>query len=799
MPTWWKEGNANLFPLLWFRANFDQLSILKGLDFEDVDGVSISASRDLTKWYQESRERVQENKWNDRCGPDVYLGPADESYETRTGCFDPLANAYLAYLTSYQTVWVDIGKDIYELGFEASFEKHTGMTMQAFYDKFNAFLREGDPNDPPPEGFFLEGDLNKYVNFAALHDFPQMNLIETFDLNRGAPVWENGELVSWSASNLNLTTLPASIAKLSALTHLDLSGVYLTEGEIYELTNLLPSNGGALQFLHLPGNPESSSWDEELMQLFENELGDQFIVDPSNDIPTGELRLEGPAVLGGTLTVDISAIDDKNGLPEELSYQWYADDKVIEGATSQSYTLTESESGKSLQVGVFYKDNHGYVESLYSNKTNPHDVKFLEELKEQNPQMKEIKTLWKMVQENDTTGDLNTIYRLGDKGLNGYGNHWVSFLDSSVIDLTDASDNTTLSMVAKWALEDVKAGLGTDSFGIHISTDQGGTWNALVSDDLNYHFYETDSSLLNSNGFNQGWGGHQDWINLEFELKDYVGKEVMVRAAFGSNSSVSTVNDPLLTGVYIENIVVSDGDTPLFDAKQPVTPEQYEAYLDEYTFSDEQRYLIEIGVNKPGGSPVHEFVAATNVPYQAEKDFYEYQANLNEIIGAYPRYIMMVFTNDEHSGPVFDRLQEVGFMRYNPPTTIEELKAVKGCLEGAGMNKDPPDPYSICILDSEQHLLGREHFEWNGSLITSMGHEYFHHYQKRFWFDKDSNDGKKELAIPMWWVEGNAELFSVIWMKANFEKLSMFEGREYEDLSLNGQYLLRWYHNAHHW
>ena len=61
-------------------------------------------------------------------------------------------------------LWVDIPSDYYELGFERSFEKHTSMTLDEFYVKFNAFIREADPNNPP-EGFFPKEPIDSYVTF----------------------------------------------------------------------------------------------------------------------------------------------------------------------------------------------------------------------------------------------------------------------------------------------------------------------------------------------------------------------------------------------------------------------------------------------------------------------------------------------------------------------------------------------------------------------------------------------------------------------------------------------------------
>jgi hypothetical protein len=120
----------------------------------------------LNRWYRDVKRAAHGvSHQGDRCNGYVF-GPAEESYETMR-CFFGMANAYLAYLTSYQTLWVDIPMDIYELGFEKSFQKHTDMTLQEFYDQFNAFLSQGDPNDPPPAGFFPEDPIRDYVDFPS--------------------------------------------------------------------------------------------------------------------------------------------------------------------------------------------------------------------------------------------------------------------------------------------------------------------------------------------------------------------------------------------------------------------------------------------------------------------------------------------------------------------------------------------------------------------------------------------------------------------------------------------------------
>jgi hypothetical protein len=79
-----------------------------------------------------------------------------------------IANVYLAYITSYETMFFGILEDSWEIGFPASFEKHVGMTMDEFYVQFTKFMREGNIDDPPPQGFFPKEPLSKLVDFSSV-------------------------------------------------------------------------------------------------------------------------------------------------------------------------------------------------------------------------------------------------------------------------------------------------------------------------------------------------------------------------------------------------------------------------------------------------------------------------------------------------------------------------------------------------------------------------------------------------------------------------------------------------------
>ena len=69
-----------------------------------------------------------------------------------------------------------------------------------------------------------------------------------------------------------------------------------------------------------------------------------------NTPATGQPTISGTAQVGETLTADMSAIADEDGLTNAtISYQWLADDADIEGATDTNYTLAEADEGKAIK------------------------------------------------------------------------------------------------------------------------------------------------------------------------------------------------------------------------------------------------------------------------------------------------------------------------------------------------------------------------------------------------------------------------------------------------------------------
>lgn len=87
-----------------------------------------------------------------------------------------------------------------------------------------------------------------------------------------------------------------------------------------------------------------------------------------NDRPAGTVTIHGTAAEDQTLTADISALVDADGLGA-VSYQWQADAGNIAGATESSYTLTQGDVGAAITVVASYRDGHNTPESKSSAAT----------------------------------------------------------------------------------------------------------------------------------------------------------------------------------------------------------------------------------------------------------------------------------------------------------------------------------------------------------------------------------------------------------------------------------------------
>lgn len=80
----------------------------------------------------------------------------------------------------------------------------------------------------------------------------------------------------------------------------------------------------------------------------------------------GSVTITGTPTVGNTLTADVT---DQDGATGSVSYQWFADDVAISGATQSSYIVDASLVGTVITVQAEYTDDNGFAETNTSEPT----------------------------------------------------------------------------------------------------------------------------------------------------------------------------------------------------------------------------------------------------------------------------------------------------------------------------------------------------------------------------------------------------------------------------------------------
>ncbi|UCE17353.1 MAG: hypothetical protein JSV84_10665, partial [Gemmatimonadota bacterium] len=168
----------------------------------------------------------------------------------------------------------------------------------------------------------------------------------------------------------------------------------------------------------------------------------------------------------------------------------------------------------------------------------------------------------------------------GDDLLYGYGDWWFQVLRTPVIDLREAS-SPTLTMVANWSVEpsdpeSADPPLDWDGWNVWVSTDGGATFDDLLIPVGDYNAVWDTSQAYEFHGiyvpggvsvFNDSSHG---WVDVEFDLSDYVGQEIVIRINFlsdwcfstfylpGGNDCGEPADQPGYWGVLIDNFSIDD-------------------------------------------------------------------------------------------------------------------------------------------------------------------------------------------------------------------------------------------------
>ncbi len=181
------------------------------------------------------------------------------------------------------------------------------------------------------------------------------------DLSWNAPTWdlsgEFGGRGTWGDGGSSITGYVVQWKEASASwdTKADVSEATLS-GTTHSIQGLTDDTEYVTRVIAVNGIGRGAPSDEETAAL--------------NRPATGTPAISGDLVVGQTLRVDTSAIEDADGLDKAtFTYQWLADDTDIQNATDSTYILTDSEEGKAIKVTVSFTDDAGNGESLSSAAT----------------------------------------------------------------------------------------------------------------------------------------------------------------------------------------------------------------------------------------------------------------------------------------------------------------------------------------------------------------------------------------------------------------------------------------------
>jgi len=177
-PAWFVEGQAQVFPTLFLRDVFDDLQITKDLGLEGAcagdprlngngpdqplrERASWQTNCNMTQKFEDASRAIrgEGDEWEECTG----FSALEEMRETWTcPVHMEILNFYLAYLTSFETLFISLHEDVWALGFEGALDKHFGLTKDELYEQFNQFMRD---NPTPPEDFFPTERLDELVDF----------------------------------------------------------------------------------------------------------------------------------------------------------------------------------------------------------------------------------------------------------------------------------------------------------------------------------------------------------------------------------------------------------------------------------------------------------------------------------------------------------------------------------------------------------------------------------------------------------------------------------------------------------
>ena len=97
------------------------------------------------------------------------------------------------------------------------------------------------------------------------------------------------------------------------------------------------------------------------------------IITDVQESPTGKPIINGDTEVGSTLTIDMSQVDDPDGMPNPPSFRfrWGADGNYLPNERADQLVLTQIHLGKNIIVEARFTDTAGNAETVHSDPVGP--------------------------------------------------------------------------------------------------------------------------------------------------------------------------------------------------------------------------------------------------------------------------------------------------------------------------------------------------------------------------------------------------------------------------------------------
>lgn len=278
--------------------------------------------------------------------------------------------------------------------------------------------------------------------------------------------------------------------------------------------------------------------------------------------PTGAVTIAGTLIQGAMLTAS-NTIADGNNISTTINYQWRRNGTDISGATSDTYTLTQSDVGEVISVVASYTDDDGYSHTVTSDDTtaisnlndDPTGTVTITGTAEEDQTLSAAHT----ISDDDGTsgstftfqwyrdgvaiaGETGTDYTLTDTDVGAVIRVDVSYTDDEGTDETVSSNNTaTVANINDVATGTVTiTGAATEDETLsatHAITDDDGTSTSTFS----YQWYRDGVAISGA-------------TNSTYTLSDAdVGAVIRADVSFtddnGGNETISSGNTTAITNV----------------------------------------------------------------------------------------------------------------------------------------------------------------------------------------------------------------------------------------------------------